>query len=197
MRRTITLFLLSLFTTVWLNATAQEDARTWQVFLRRDVDATGTDRLIFVEALTGDQVEVEVFGERYTDDVVRVMESVRDNPVTIAKSANATGKSQPVNTPVLTMAGYVPIGSVQVGDEVIGDDRKPHTVIGVFPQGKQPTFRVSFNDDSETYCSEDHLWNVRSASDKYRRRPYQTMTTGEVAKILHRFIHIPMCFIYT
>lgn len=34
-----------------------------------------------------------VFGENYTEDVVRVMESVRDNPVTIAKSANATGKS--------------------------------------------------------------------------------------------------------
>lgn len=36
---------------------------------------------------------VDVFGEQYTDDIVRVMESVRDNPVTIAKSANATGKS--------------------------------------------------------------------------------------------------------
>jgi hypothetical protein len=34
-----------------------------------------------------------VFGEQYTEDVVRVMESVRDNPVTIAKSANGTGKS--------------------------------------------------------------------------------------------------------
>lgn len=36
---------------------------------------------------------VGVFGESYTDDVVRVMESVRDNPVTIAKSGNAVGKS--------------------------------------------------------------------------------------------------------
>lgn len=36
---------------------------------------------------------VDYFGETYTQDVIRVMESVRDNPVTIAKSANATGKS--------------------------------------------------------------------------------------------------------
>jgi hypothetical protein len=36
---------------------------------------------------------IEVFGESYTEDIVRVMESVRDNPVTIAKSANAVGKS--------------------------------------------------------------------------------------------------------
>ena len=33
------------------------------------------------------------FGESYTDDVKAMMESVRVNPVTIAKSANATGKT--------------------------------------------------------------------------------------------------------
>lgn len=35
----------------------------------------------------------EVLGESFTEDVERVMESVRDNPVTIAKSANSTGKT--------------------------------------------------------------------------------------------------------
>lgn len=35
----------------------------------------------------------EVLGDRFTDDVVRVMESVYRNPVTIAQSANATGKT--------------------------------------------------------------------------------------------------------
>ncbi len=35
----------------------------------------------------------QVLGESYTDEVRAVMESVRDYPVTIAKSANATGKT--------------------------------------------------------------------------------------------------------
>ncbi len=35
----------------------------------------------------------QALGESYTDDVERMMKSVRDNPVTIAKSANATGKT--------------------------------------------------------------------------------------------------------
>jgi hypothetical protein len=35
----------------------------------------------------------KVLGEYYTDDIKRVMESVRDNPVTIAKSANGVGKT--------------------------------------------------------------------------------------------------------
>lgn len=35
----------------------------------------------------------DVLGETFTDDIVEVMESVRDNPVTVAKSANGTGKT--------------------------------------------------------------------------------------------------------
>ena len=34
-----------------------------------------------------------VLGETYTDEVKEMMESVRDNIVTVAKSANATGKT--------------------------------------------------------------------------------------------------------
>jgi len=35
----------------------------------------------------------DVLGETYTDEIKAMMESVRDNPITIAKSANATGKT--------------------------------------------------------------------------------------------------------
>ena len=47
------------------------------------------------EAYQGDPVGFceSTFGEIYTDDVKAMMESVRDNPVTVAKSANATGKT--------------------------------------------------------------------------------------------------------
>ena len=51
---------------------------------RRSFAAYQADPVGFCEA---------TFGETYTDDVKAMMESVRDNPVTIAKSANATGKT--------------------------------------------------------------------------------------------------------
>ncbi len=35
----------------------------------------------------------KVLGETYTDEVRAMMESVRDNPITVAKSSNATGKT--------------------------------------------------------------------------------------------------------
>ena len=35
----------------------------------------------------------QILGEAFTDDVKKLMESVRDNPITLAKSANAVGKT--------------------------------------------------------------------------------------------------------
>lgn len=48
-----------------------------------------------VEQYTTSPVDfgTELLGENYTDDVIEVMNSVKDNPVTIARSANAVGKS--------------------------------------------------------------------------------------------------------
>jgi hypothetical protein len=39
---------------------------TWEVFLERGIDSTGRDRLIFIDVLTGEEMAVEVSGERYT-----------------------------------------------------------------------------------------------------------------------------------
>lgn len=38
----------------------------YQVFVSRDVDTTGLDRLLFIDMLTGEQSSLEVYGERYT-----------------------------------------------------------------------------------------------------------------------------------
>lgn len=40
--------------------------RTWEVFMQQNIDTTGTDRLIFIDTLTGDEVRVETLGEHYT-----------------------------------------------------------------------------------------------------------------------------------
>lgn len=63
--------------------------------LRRQRLASGQSKIMSFDHYQMDPVGFgkEVLGETYTDDVIAVMESVRDNPVTIAKSANAVGKS--------------------------------------------------------------------------------------------------------
>lgn len=68
------------------------------------------------------------------------------------------GKQQPVDTPVLTPSGWVPIGSLKVGDAVVGSNGKSTAVTGVFPQGVMPNYRVTFSDGSSTEAGAEHLW---------------------------------------
>lgn len=130
----------------------------------------------------------EVLGDNFTDDVITVMNSVYRNPVTVAQSANATGKSLPVDTPVLTPAGYRPIGDLAVGDLVIGRNGRPTRVTGVFPQGLQPTYTLYFSDGAWVDCSEDHLWQIEQydGSD-------QILTTAQIIDQLNQRLRIPIC----
>jgi len=90
------------------------------------------------------------------------------------------GKEQPVSTPVLTPSGWRPIGSLKVGDQVIGSNGMPTTVIGVFPQGLKPVFRVGFNDGSSTLCGLEHLWAVQTPNDRVRTKKWRVHTLAEI-----------------
>lgn len=70
------------------------------------------------------------------------------------------GKAQPLYSKLLTPNGYINMGEVKIGDEVFGDDGKPHKVIGVFPQGKKDVYEITFSDGSKCRCSDEHLWTV-------------------------------------
>lgn len=45
---------------------AQEPSHLWEVFLQRDLDASGIDRISFLNPLDGDVRDYEIMGERYT-----------------------------------------------------------------------------------------------------------------------------------
>lgn len=73
----------------WVELAVQEAWKDSLPLIRRK------KQLEKLESYRGDPVAFgeQVLGEHYTEDVKRVMNSVRDNPVTIAKSGNAVGKS--------------------------------------------------------------------------------------------------------
>lgn len=70
------------------------------------------------------------------------------------------GKQQPVDSLVLTPAGWKPIGSIAVGDRVIGSDGQPTTVTGVYPQGSMDVYTVHFSDGASVEAGAEHLWTV-------------------------------------
>lgn len=94
----------------------------------------------------------------------------RDENVLVA-SNTSSGKAQPLDSLVLTPFGFVEMGSLQIGQEVIGSSGKPVEIRGVFPQGEKKVYKVIFNDDSAVECCEEHLWQVSKNRTSWEVRP--------------------------
>ena len=72
------------------------------------------------------------------------------------------GKEQPNSEPVLTPTGWVKMGDIKIGDKVVGSDGKEQYVLGVYPQGVKPIYKVEFTDGTHTKCGKEHLWTVNT-----------------------------------
>lgn len=86
------------------------------------------------------------------------------------------GKCLSINSIVFTPLGKRKIGSIRVGDKVIGSNGQPTSVIGVYPQGIKDLYRVTFNDNSSVLCCKEHLWSVSSRNN----HKYITLTTAQL-----------------
>jgi phosphate starvation-inducible PhoH-like protein len=111
------------------------------------------------------------------DSIPRLMAA---GTIEVAPLAYMRGRAQPLFTNVLTPDGWRPIGSLQVGDLVIGSNGEPTPVLGVYPQGERDIYRVSAQDGSWTLCCGEHLWTVRTASDKRRDKPWRVLETKDM-----------------
>ena len=99
------------------------------------------------------------------------------------------GKAQPIYCKVLTPYGFRMISNLSVGDEVMGTDGKAQRILGIYPQGIRPVYRILTNDGAETYCDEEHLWTVRMSTGNSRKAGFRTMTLKEM---LSKGISCPM-----
>jgi phosphate starvation-inducible protein PhoH and related proteins len=111
------------------------------------------------------------------DSIPRLMTA---GTIEIAPLAYMRGRAQHVATPVLTPEGFRPIGSLTVGDLVIGSDGKPTPVIGVYPQGEKDIYRITAQDGASTLASGDHLWAVATRDDRRRGKPLRVLTTRDM-----------------
>lgn len=130
-----------------------------------------------------------LFPDPYTTSVNNFIES----------GSRGQGKMNPIDTPVLTKDGFIPMGEVKVGTEVYGRDGKLHTVSQIFPHGYKDIYEVSFSDGTTSECGLEHLWQVidHHVLRKHKYCPPETriIDTEYLTKITNfsnRF-EIPMC----
>lgn len=94
----------------------------------------------------------------------------------ISSPGGLLGQAQPLDEPIKKSDGsYVLMGSLKVGDKVASPSEGESMVLGVFPQGKKPCYRVTLADGRTTRCSANHLWKVG-----YRETPDGEMTHAVV-----------------
>jgi phosphate starvation-inducible PhoH-like protein len=123
------------------------------------------------------------------EQIGRMMER---GTIEVAPLAYMRGRSQPHDRQILTPEGFRPIGSLSVGDLVIGSDGHPTPVLGVYPQGRREVFRVRAQDGASTLCCGEHLWAVATRDDRRRGKPLRVLETREMlgqlrAAHYHRF----------
>ena len=165
-----------------------------------DVDA-------FVQKKLGYKTKEEMYkalGAEQIDGVALAIRNIeRGTGIIIGDQPGiGKGRSQPIDSKILTPSGWKLMGEMRVGQSVISADGSETKVIGVYPQGELDVYEIVFSDGSKTQCSEDHLWlsinndqksYLKNDPDKYKvYAQWRVKTTGELLKkIKHRF-SIPM-----
>lgn len=127
---------------------------------------------------------------------MRATRFIKNNPPkhAVVRAYAGTGKEQDVRCKVQTPNGPVEIGCLGIGDEIFSSDGQIQKVVGVFPQGRKDSYKVTFRDGFSTYCGKEHLWLVsqRGTKDKVVSL-HEMLTTGiKYSNGLYRY-KIPLC----
>ncbi|HKP13084.1 MAG TPA: replicative DNA helicase, partial [Blastocatellia bacterium] len=115
-------------------------------------------------------------------DFDQMTSGLQRQDLVIIAARPSMGKAQPLDARVLTESGWKPMGELKVGDDLVSVDGRPSTVIGIYPQGVKPIYRVTFSDGRAAEVCGEHLWSVH-----YRSWPApRVLTTLEVTALLRR-----------
>lgn len=120
-------------------------------------------------------------GPTPTDEQIHAVDIARRGDHLAVEAYAGAGKALRADQPVLTPSGYVPIGSLAVGDTVIGGDGLECSVLGVYPQGVRPLFCITFSDGTEIIADAEHRWLVQRADERANHKPGKIRTTAEMA----------------
>ena len=81
------------------------------------------------------------------------------------------GYEQPYSEPVLTPTGFVPMGSLKVGDMVMNPNGNPVRIGDIVEQGITEIYEVTLQDGRKIRCGENHLWaTIRNGKKFYIMR---------------------------
>jgi len=72
------------------------------------------------------------------------------------------GKAQPLSSRIRVPNGWLTMGEMEIGTNVLTPSGGVANVKAIHPQGTIDVYEVTFSDDRSTRCCKDHLWKVHT-----------------------------------
>jgi replicative DNA helicase len=118
-------------------------------------------------------------------DLDRLLNGLHAGQLVVVAGRPGLGKALALDTPLPTPDGWTTMGEVRIGDQLIGADGRPTTVIDTSPVMRdRPCYEVEFSDGTVLVADGSHRWLTRDrATRRYGRQP-EVRTTEEIAATL-------------
>ena len=75
------------------------------------------------------------------------------------------GKGLAAHTKILTTEGWVRADEVTYSSVLIAEDGSPTKVLGIYPQGIKPTYKMRFSGGTEIHADDTHRWKASANSE--------------------------------
>jgi DNA polymerase III subunit gamma/tau len=103
----------------------------------------------------------DILGQKAVSQLLKQMVIKGTAPTAMLLTGpRGSGKAQPLDSLVLTPFGFRPMSSLKIGDSVADPEGGYSEVVGIFPQGSQRVYRLTFSDGSSCESTLDHLWEL-------------------------------------
>lgn len=93
------------------------------------------------------------------------------------------GKMQPLDAKIKVPGGWKTMGEMEIGTAITAPDGSTTLVTGLFPNGEQPIYRITFADGRTTEAGGEHLWKVYYVNSQPHRR-WRIVDTVEMQRLI-------------
>jgi replicative DNA helicase len=156
---------------------------------------TSEDYASLSEIMPGALDEIEAIGSRGGGltgvptgfaDLDSLTNGLHPGQMVVIAARPAVGKALALDTLLPTPSGWTTMGEVSVGDQLIGADGRPTTVVAATEvMYGRPCYEVQFDDGEVIVADQDHQWLTwNRAGDLSGFVPPQVVSTGEIARTL-------------
>lgn len=114
----------------------------------------------------------------YNKEQQALIDAPLDTTVVGIASAGS-GKEQPLTEPVLTPTGWTTMGQLSLGDQVIGSNGSPITVLNTYDNGLKDNYKITFSDGTYTHCGIEHLWTFINEKSEHETQTLEQWMTRE------------------